>query len=362
MKRALQIAVGLLIGAALCYFLFRSVDVASLMAALRTVNPWWLLLSQVPLAISFYTRILRWRYVVRATAPASFRSMFSATQIGFLANFTLPARAGEFIRPLVLSRLASIPFSKALALSSLDRVTDLFGLIAVMLVAGAAFQPTEAVPVPPELLGRPYTFTPEQLRTAALAPLILSFGVIVAFVLLYLNTPLALRISTAVLGRISARLTDFVNGMMTSFAEGLHVFRSPGDMAKSIAWSLVTWALFTTGTVCILQAFAIDYPWYTPFVIQTTLSVCIALPGAPGFIGQFQAGILIGLALAVPGVDYALALAVGLVAHIANVVPIAVTGVYCLVREQMGLLELRQASQEAEGALEEELVHPVEEK
>src|SRR5690606_14395379 len=112
--------------------------------------------SQIPVVLSFYVRILRWKYVVRATAPASFRSMFSATQIGFLANFTLPARAGEFIRPLVLSRLVGIPFSKSLALTSLDRVTDLFGLVAVMIVAGLAFQPTESVPVPKELLGRAY--------------------------------------------------------------------------------------------------------------------------------------------------------------------------------------------------------------
>lgn len=361
MKRSVQITIGLIIGIVLVGVLFRNVNWQELWVALQGASIAWIIIAVVTVVISFYTRIFRWRYVVRATAPASFRSMFSATQIGFLANFTLPGRVGEFIRPFVLSRLEPIPFSKALALTSLDRVTDLFGLIAVMIIAGFAFQPEQAVEIPEELLGRSFTLTPQTLQVAALTPLALSLGVIIVFIVLYLNTPLALRISDAILGRISERVAHIAHGMLENFSEGLHVFRSPLDMTKSIVWSLITWSFFVAGTTCMLKAFHLDFPWYTPFVVQTTLAIMIALPGAPGFIGQFQAGILAGLVLVVPEITYAQALAVGLATHVTNIIPVAIVGVYCLAREDMGLGELQRATQQAEHDLEEEIEHQIEE-
>jgi glycosyltransferase 2 family protein len=351
LKRTIQITVGLAVGLLLLYFLFRGVDWEEFGNALRGIDIKWLFLIQIPLWLSFFTRILRWRYIVRATADASFRHMFSATQIAFLANFTLPARAGELIRPYALGRLAKIPFSKCLALSSLDRVTDLFGLLAVMIVAGFAFTPRD-VQIPAELLGQPYTITANMLRTTAIMTLIVPIVILSGLVLLYVNKPFVLGISNAILGRVSKRFAAFVQELLESFAEGLHVFRSPSDMTKSLAWSLVTWALFTSSTACLLEAFNLDWPWYTPFVLQTTLAVAIALPGAPGFIGQFQAGVLAGLMMTVPEMRYADALALGLVAHVVNVIPVAITGVFCLAWENMGLLELQRGSEAAEAELE----------
>ena len=95
----------------------------------------------VPIALSFITRIYRWGYIVRAVEPnASFRSMFSATQIAFLVNFTVGMRSGEFVRPLVLSRLTGVSFSKAFATNMLDRIADLVGLIVVLSITLVAFQ------------------------------------------------------------------------------------------------------------------------------------------------------------------------------------------------------------------------------
>lgn len=354
MKRSIQIVVGLAIAGFLLFLLFRNVEWAELGEAMRGASIGWIVVAMLVVYASFYTRIIRWRYVVRATADASFRSMFSATQIGFLANFTLPGRVGEFIRPFVLSRLEAIPFPKALALTSLDRVTDLFGLIFVMVIAGVAFQPTESVMIPEELLGRAFELTPNALRIAAVTPLILSLGCIAVFIFLYINTPLAIRVSDAILGRISTRFAEVARGILENFSEGLHVFRSPVDMLKSITWSIITWSLFTLGTGLMFVAFHLDFPWYLPFVVQTTLAICIAVPGAPGFIGQFQAGILAGLVLVLPDIAYSEALAIGLTTHIANIFPVAIAGVYSLMREGMSLGALSKAALEAESNMEEE--------
>ena len=356
-KKAIQIVVGILVGVGILALLFREVNWSELRAALAGVSMTWLLLSQVPNVLSFFTRIQRWKYIVRATSPASFSAMFSATQIGFLANFTLPFRAGELIRPYVLNRLTGIPFSKGLAMTALDRVTDLIGLVAVMAVGGWAFSPTEDVVLPEELMGIEYTLSADLLKSAALTSTILPLGIIAIFVLLYVNQGLVLRLSDAILGVFSKSLAEFANAMLSGFAEGLHVFRSPSDMVKSILWSLVTWALFLAGTACVLEAFHLDWPWYAPFIIQTTIALLISVAVTPGFIGQFQAGAMAGLMMVVPGILYADALAVGLVAHLAAVIPVGIAGVYCLAKENMGLDELQRASQEAEEELEEQSHH-----
>ncbi len=104
MKKAVQIIVGLVIGALLLWWVFRDTDWAEVGTALGAVHWGWLAVATLFVLFSFITRILRWRYIVRTAKPVSFRSMFSATQIGFMANFILPGRAGEVIRALVLSR------------------------------------------------------------------------------------------------------------------------------------------------------------------------------------------------------------------------------------------------------------------
>ena len=361
LKRTIQVIAGALIALVLLYVLFRGVNWADLLRAMRSVSLLWLALCQIPLWLSFLTRIQRWKHIVRATAPASFRAMFSATQIGFLANFTLPARAGELIRPYVLGRLAGIPFSKGLALTALDRVTDLFGLIATMAFAGLAFHPKKDIALPKELLGFQYTVSARAIDTTAVFTLIVLAGLIAVLVLIYVNKRLALRLSDFIFGMISTRLAEWIHRLVNEFAEGLHILRSPIAMVRSIAWSFVTWGLFLVSTTCILQAFHLNWPWYAPLVVQSTLAILISVGFTPGFIGQFQAGVLAGLTMVIPGISYADALAVGVVAHIVNVLPIAITGVGCLVWENMGLLELQRASEEAEAELEEELDEEVRE-
>ncbi|MFA6239716.1 MAG: lysylphosphatidylglycerol synthase transmembrane domain-containing protein, partial [Candidatus Hydrogenedentales bacterium] len=226
MKRTVQIIVSLALAGVLAWVLFRSVHWSDLYASLRKVNPYWLLLLQIPAWVSFWLRICRWRYIVRAVHPATFRSMFSATQLGFLVNFVIGLRLGEFVRAIVLSKLAHIPFAKSLALATLDRVSDLIGLIVVMFIAAAAFRPTDDIVVPPGTFGidqlPPIPAT--AVQTAGISAAIGLSGILVVLVALYLNQRLVLAITRNSIGRVSVRLSEWICHMMQQFSEGLHIF------------------------------------------------------------------------------------------------------------------------------------------
>ncbi len=353
MRRFLAITISLGVTALLIAWLFRDTDWPALGEALSQVHVGWLLAAKGLVWLSFFLRVQRWSYIVRATEPASFRAMFSATQIGFLANFALAYRAGEIIRAFILSRLTPIPFVKGMALVTLDRVTDVIGLVVVLLMAVAAFHYMGAVYIPAELLvgQEPFLVPPGMVQIATAVTVGLTVGLIAMLSLLYVNQDLAVRISDRCLGFVSQGLARRVHRMLMQFAQGLHIFRSPSDMAKSVCFSLLTWGCFVLSVYFFLWAFHIEAPWYTPFVVQALLAVAIVVPIAPGFVGQFHFGIVAGLLLAAPHVSMATAQAVAITAHLMNLIPVFLAGLFCLWLEHLGLFDLRRESMEAEAAL-----------
>jgi uncharacterized protein (TIRG00374 family) len=343
MKKYIQMALGLALGVALLWFLFRDLDWRKAGDALVNANWGWLALSFGVVFVTFVTRIQRWGYIVRTAQPVSFRAMFSATQIGFLGNFTLPGRVGEVIRAVVLARLTGMTFSRCFAFVALDRVTDLFGLIAVMLIVASVFHPEE--PIVLEELSRP--IQPNEIQWVALSTGGVMVAIIAAFVVLYLQKGLALRLVAGTVGRVAPGISARLEGMLEQFADGMHVFRSLGDMSKAIGWSLVTWAVGVFCYYCVLEAFAIEAPWYTAFIVMAFLAVAISMPSAPGFVGVFHAAIVGAVIVVAPETDRDVAKAAAIVAHLINVLPVWITGGICLYTEKLGLLELRRQGTDA---------------
>jgi hypothetical protein len=357
-KKYVAGAVGLVLGALMVWLLFRNTDWAEVGQAFRGAD--WRLLT-LALALFFtqhFARIRRWSFIVRAAYPATFRQMFSATQIGFLANFTLPGRAGEAVRALVLSRLTQLPFSKSLAFVAVDRITDLFGLIAVLGISVVAFQPEGVVSVPPATFGTaaPIEFDAGDYRAGAALVGVGLAAILVAFIVIYKRRGIFLWIVTNTLGRVSAKAGAFVNGMINHFADGLHVFRSPLEMARSIGWSFVTWGLGLAGFTLGLIAFRIDFAWYTPFVMNALLAVFISAPNTPGFVGQFHIPLVLGLVMTVPGIDVDAAKAFAIAMHLWQLPPVIIFGVWCLLRENLNLFQLQREGEKKSHDAEEQPV------
>jgi uncharacterized protein (TIRG00374 family) len=342
MKKQLQIWGGLLLGAGILYVMLRSANWTVVGHEMQSIRIPWLAAAVAVTFVSLVTRTKRWTYIVRAEKPVAFRHVFSAMQIGFMANFTLPLRLGEIIRPVVLSHLTRIPFSKCMAFAALDRVTDLFGLIFMLLVTALTFHPTKDIELPAQLHMPP--LPAGVVQTFALSTVAVSASVIAAFVVLYLKQELVIRLTRRVLG--GGRLANTVAGLIEHFADGLHVFRSTSDMANALLWSLITWMLCGVSFHLAMLAFGLDPPWYTMFLTLSMLSILISAPGAPGMVGQFHAGILVPVLLLLPGTPYDRALAIAIVAHLITVVLTVTVGIVCIYRENLGLRDLsREASQ-----------------
>jgi glycosyltransferase 2 family protein len=353
MKRIVLFVVSIVVMVLLVWVVFRGTDWSMVREAMRQVRWGWLLAAQAAIWISFFTRIRRWSYIVRAVHPASFRHMFSATQIGFLTNFTVNLRLGEFVRGLVLARLTRMSFSKSMALATLDRVTDLVGLAIILFIAAVSFHPQGVLPAGIAWNKEPIEISEGFVRTGAFGAAAASAGIVAILVLLYVNQNLVLRIAHRVIGLVSARLERLACGMLEQFADGLHVFRSTGDMVRSIGWSLVTWAMFMVALASFLNAFGLNWPWYAAFAIQALLALAISLPGTPGLVGQFHAPVVIGVLLSVPGdMDEiaATAKAMAIVMHLSNLFAVTALGVLCLYMEKLNFVQLTREGAKAQDA------------
>jgi uncharacterized protein (TIRG00374 family) len=342
----------LVIGIGLVWWLFRKTDWAAVVDAIRAANLGWLLVAEVLVLVTFVTRVQRWVYIVRSAKPVRWRALFSATQIGFLANFTLPGRVGELIRAVVLARLAALPFTQCFAFVALDRVTDLFGLIAMMLVAAIAFRPEGDIVLPPDIMD--LRIPADAITTSAAFATLAVVGIIGAFLVLYLNQRVILRVSDWTLGKISHRLAERVHYLIRHFADGMHVFKSGRDMGLAVFFSLVTWIIGVAHYQCLLYAFHMPAPWYAGFVVMAFLAIAISVPGPPGFVGPFHVAIVVTVLAMIPATSPDVAKAAAIIAHLMNLASVVVVGVVCLYLENFGLIELRREGEHFEEEMEED--------
>ena len=341
MKKNIQIIAGLLIGLFLLWFLFKDTDWQKVLQAFHNARSDWLILAFISIVLSFFIRVWRWSYIVNPVEKVPYWRLFSATQIGFLGNFVLPARIGEVVRALVLSKSRNIPLPKTMAIVAVDRLTDLFGLVYIFLVTLLVFRPERDVYLPEDLQGLYSGAISKNMVQGALFAATGALIVGVAFLILLLaKKEFFLRVSDAVFGRISVTLSNFIRKIFLNFAEGMQVLLSVKDLIKASLVSLLLWTFFAISQVCVYKAFALDIPWYAPFVVLSLLSVFISVPGPPGFIGPFHAGVVGGLILVNSALDLDTLRAVAIVAHLFNLLPILIIGIPCLSFEKIGLREL----------------------
>ncbi|MGA2183098.1 MAG: lysylphosphatidylglycerol synthase transmembrane domain-containing protein [Bryobacteraceae bacterium] len=99
--------------------------------AFRGLDVFWLTLSIVLILATYYGRALRWEVMLRPIQPnASIARVLSATIIGFTA-IVLLGRAGELVRPYLISQKERVPFPSQVAAWVLERIYDLLMVLAI---------------------------------------------------------------------------------------------------------------------------------------------------------------------------------------------------------------------------------------
>jgi glycosyltransferase 2 family protein len=282
---------------------------------------WWTLLI----------RAQRWRLLLRPVGTPAMRTLVAATNIGFMANMLLPLRMGEVIRPVLVSRKEREPLSGILATVVLERIFDMFTILFLFGVSASAVAVSDDV--------RQWGY-----RLFGLALLV---GGIVALV--RWQERLALQAIRTLLRPLPQQVAEPVDHFLRGFVLALEILDSPLTFLQLLAWSLYLWVVIALVYLCGLLAFQLPVPLVVGSVVVTAVTaIAVSAPSAPGYIGAFQVGCT--LSLAIFGVSKSDAFAYSIILHVTQFVGVVAAGLYSLAREGMTMRQLEEVSESDAGA------------
>ena len=330
-SRSLRIALSLVLSAICLGFAVRGVDWNETLAALANVR----YLMIVPIAAvgiyTLYVRAQRWRYFLRKLGQPSMRTLVAATNIGFMANMLLPLRAGEVIRPVLVSRRERLPLSGVFATVLLERLFDIF---CVLLLLGLAMV---LLPVS------------DRVRGWGVAATVGAIVIAGALAIAGWQKVRALNLFRLALRLIPVRARQPLENFAAGFLQALSVLDSPGAFLRAAALSLYIWVLICLTNAFGLLAFDLPVPLLVGAVaITPILSLAVSVPSAPGFIGAFQLGCI--LALTLFGVNESHAIAFSILLNVTMILGYTGAGICSLWSEGLRFREIEAVSEETRGA------------
>jgi hypothetical protein len=251
----------------------------------------------------------RWLRLVRATGARLGRGdAFALTTVGYMGNNALPARAGDLMKAVLTSR------------SSGASTTDGFGtLVAERLLDVAALVIVFAVLV--STLHLPLGVSGWQL---AIVGVVLALGCAAA----------------AFLGRDTGagrRIAELATGLLAP-TRRLWSVAGLGLLGLSVVLWLVEGSVYAVlGAVAGLHLSLVD-----GLYVMALANLVAFVPAAPGYVGTYDAAVILAVRL-VAGGTHAAALAYVVVVRFVLFVPITVAGLGALVLRYGGLRRLRAA-------------------
>jgi uncharacterized protein (TIRG00374 family) len=330
-SRTVRIVLSVAISAVFLGFAVRKVDWAEAAAALAAAHYIYVVPMFGVTIWTLYIRAQRWKILLRPVGTPAMRTLVAATNIGFMANMVLPLRMGEVIRPVLVSRKESEPLSGILATVVLERIFDMFTILFLFGVSASLVAVSEQV--------RHWGY-----YLSALAVVIAAVVALVRW-----QEGLALNLLRFVLRPVPATISGPVDHFFRGFVQALETLQSPWTFFQVLGWSLYLWLVIASIYLLGILAFDVPAPLLVGSItVSAIVAIAVSVPSAPGYIGAFQLGCV--LSLAVFQVSQSDAIAYSIVLHLTQFVGVIAAGLYSLAREGMTIRQLEAVS-EADGAV-----------
>jgi hypothetical protein len=310
---------GLVISLAALAVLLLLVDLEDVKEAIQLADYRYLFPTAVVFFITIGARSLGWRAILQE--KISFTKAFLTENEGYLLNNVLPFRLGEIGRAFLLSRTTPLSFWEVLSTIMVERIFDM-GLMAGFLLLTVPF-----------VIGADWAYE---------AAVIAGSLVVAGFVALYViarNKGGTVTLFTR-LTKPWPRLTEFGQDKLESFLDGLSALRSLPRFGRVFFWLLITWIANVLWYFVLLRAFVPDAQLLWATFAVGVVSLGVAAPSTPSYIGVYEAIQVSTLSLF--GIENSTALAYAVVAHTTYFVLTAIFGGIGLARDGLSLGEIFQ--------------------
>lgn len=327
MKRWWTFLVGLLISSVALYLAFRTTNWAEVAGAFGSLRYEYVILSLVVVMISDVMRGMRWSMLMQGRI--SMVDGFWLFNIGYLFNNVLPARLGEFVRPILGGRRPGVTFTSALSSIVVERLFDLISVV-ILLSIGLV-----ALPLPDWATTSGIT-----VGAASLA------GVIVLALAARYPDP-ALKVGVWALVLIPGISRERAGAFLSSFVEGLGAVSDLRHFAIGFGMSLACWAVSCASAWLFMLAFWPNVPIPVAAFVLGAAGLGVAVPAAPASVGTFQAAVIAACLAA--GYDLSTSQSFSIALHLSTFVPTCLLGFAGLLREGVSFGQVARQAQEIKG-------------
>lgn len=321
MKR--KTIIGLLISIVFLYLALRKVQFEELLSVVSGAKWEWLIPNVVLVVGVMWVRAWRWQMILKPVGKVPYARVYSSTMIGFMVNNVLPARLGEIARAVSLGIKANLSRSATLATIIVERIYDSFTLLLFLWLVFAFSRISELTEV-----GR--------VRYVGWIFLIINIALLAILVILQVKNDAAVRWIRKVSRRFSPRVQTLAGEITEKFARGLRMHHDVTTTIGVGLSSLFIWFILGISNYFVLMALGFDHlPLEASFVVLVVVSLMISIPSSPGYVGVFHWAVQISLRIY--GLNDGQALAVAIVLHAAQYIPITMLGLYYLRKEHLTL-------------------------
>ncbi len=275
---------------------------------------WWTIpVYLVSFVVLCYFRAVRWRYLLRSFADVPTRKLLSVSWIGFAAILLMPLRIGEFVRPYMIRAAGrtdaqgrttgAVTMSAATGTIVAERVID--GLYVSIVLAVALLTVPHLDPLPEKVVGMP-AISVAQFRDMGFAMLGLFTVAFIVIAVYYVARDFARRATLAVFGIVSRPLAEKLASMAENLADGLRFLSRGRDALPFLGETTLYWGLNAGGMMLLAWGCGVVHPdgsgpsYGEACALMGTASVMILIPGPPGMLGTFQAGLYGGMSMFFP--------------------------------------------------------------
>jgi uncharacterized membrane protein YbhN (UPF0104 family) len=265
----------------------------------------------VAYAVATLVRGWRWHRIMRHSGVPHARSdAFALCVVGYAGNNVLPARGGEWLRIVLLSQRSGARKRDVLGSVVAERVLDALALALLLVVLSLARVAGSSV-------------GDSQSLVAIALIVVAGVGVAAALVLRRRER--------------LARLVELIRPVVTASRRLLGLWGLGMFALTCGVWILEGLIFWLTGT-----SLGLDMSLVESVFVLVLSGMFAVIPAAPGYVGTFDTGVLVGLSRV--GIHGGTAVAFVLLVRFVMYVPITIVGLALLVLRYRGIGLLRSRS------------------
>ena len=316
---------GLVISAIFLWLAFRKVDFALVWEQLKTANLTFVALGIVAYFIALFVRTWRWKVLLQPIKSVSLKKLFPVLSAGYMANNIYPARAGDFLRSVLLRKKEGVPISASLATIVVEHLFDGIAILGLVLFN----------------LGELTHFAANSQWVGIIENTAFWVGLIFGLILLVFIGMVLMPEKMSVLTNwvinhlVPTKLRNSLSGIVEKFTDGLRVLRSPLQSLLVLCQSVLIWVIETGLYWGVMKAMGLELTFQSLLMVVGIVNLVLLVPAAPGGLGTFDAATKTMMELF--GISPENALSFALLLRVALWVPVTLVGAFFFVKEGFSL-------------------------